>query len=458
MNHYDDDALMKYVEGISPTGDEIARHVEICQSCSSALAGHRELADILRTAKVWEESNMLRAVPEAPASAMAPRAAASLRELAAVGRRLDAEDDVASKLCDELLSTPQAWWRTKLLREGGQTIGVVRQLLTRARAMQDTAPLQALDVIKLSTDVADELPFTHYPSDLVYATRAHAARDHAYILFVLGRMPEALAATDRAEDLFRQTALPDYELARVDIMRAQIYGTIDRVPEGIVLARRAAATFRNFGDMRRFINAQVSVGAMLYFNKSFSEALDLWQRLVKEPQIEDVTRIMVTNNIAMCLREMGDYDRAVHHLAIVIAEYELLGLDLLRAKSRWSLAATLVSAGRSEEALPIFDQTWKEFEGHGMESDAALVALELAEALLVLGRSERVPQICRTILDRFTAAGMTSRAITALAFLREAVAIGHGQPSLVRHVREFLRELPASSSSAAQPVLARLDD
>src|SRR5205814_4823803 len=116
-------------------------------------------------------------------------------------------------------------------------------------------------------------------------------------------------------------------------------------------------------------------------------------------------------------RELGDYKKAIENLCAAIAEYELLGLDVLRAKSRWSLATIFVSAGRTEEALPIFELTWKEFESHGLESDAALVGLDLAEALLILGRAERVPQICRSILDRFTAAGMTSRAITALAFL-----------------------------------------
>ena len=78
-----------------------------------------------------------------------------------------------------------------------------------------------------------------------------------------------------------------------------------------------------------------------------------------------------------------------------------------------------------------------------MITDAGLVALELAEALLIAGDASEVPSICRDIVARFTAGGMTSRAITALSFLREAVAIGQANPSLVRHVYNFLRELPA---------------
>jgi hypothetical protein len=37
---------------------------------------------------------------------------------------------------------------------------------------------------------------------------------------------------------------------------------------------------------------------------------------------------------------------------------------------------------------------------------------------------------------------MTPRAMTALSFLREAIAVGEATPSLVRHVYAFLRKLP----------------
>jgi hypothetical protein len=86
-----------------------------------------------------------------------------------------------------------------------------------------------------------------------------------------------------------------------------------------------------------------------------------------------------------------------------------------------------------------------------MLADAALVALERAEVLLVMGRPEEVPHICRALLDQFTRIGMTSRAITALSFLREAVAMGAVTPSLVRHVHDFLRDLPKHPTRAFAP-------
>jgi len=447
MIHYDDEALLMYAEGTSPIRTEISAHVTVCAACAEMLAAHQELAALLKTADVWEQ-------PAAPSMAVASRG----RELSTLARRVDAEKTEAEAIVEELLTSPPSWWRTKLLREGGQTIGVVRALLDRVREIVPKTPLQSLELTTLAVDVSNELPIIGYPSDLVFVTRAHAWREHAYVLSIIGRFREALDATDRSEELLKQTALPEYELGRIDLMRAHVYSNIDRVPEAIMLARKASATFEVFGDRRRFINAQVTAAAMLFSNHKTQDALEIWLSVVHDPDIEDLTRIMVDNNIGLCYRELGDYDRACEHLSVAIAELEMLGMDGLKTKGRNSLGTTLMKAGRHDAAIVVFEQSWKEFEGLGMESEAALVALELAEALLVVGRPERVPQICRTLLDRFTSAGMTSRAITALAFLREAVAIGQAQPTLVRHVYDFLREIPAGSQRASAAVVAQLED
>ncbi len=447
MSHYDDEALLMYAEGSSPIGEEITAHVSGCGECAEMLSAHRELAALLKTAEVWEQ----------PAAAGAAVVAKGL-ELATVASRLEGEHTVAEAMVDDMLASPPRWWRTKLMREGGQTVGVVRALLDRMRTILPKAPLQALDVTTIAVDVANDLPITGYPSDLVFAARAHAWRDHAYVLSFFGRFSEALDAVDRAELLFRQTALSDYELARVDLVRASVLQSLDRVDEAVRLSHRASNTFLEFGDRARYINARVTTAAMLFQQRAFREALEAWESVIDDAAIEDLTRVMVTNNLGMCYRELGEYDRAVTYLSRAVAEFEILGLTTERARNRWSLATTLVAAARIPDALPIFEQTWKEFQDLGMEADAALVGLEFAESLLLVDRPERVPEICRTLLDRFTSAGMTSRAITALAFLREAVALGQAHPTLVRHVHEYLRKLPATPSRSSGMLVARLED
>jgi tetratricopeptide (TPR) repeat protein len=447
MTHYDDEALLMFAEGTSPIREEITAHVAHCVQCAEMLSAHQELAALLKTAEVWERP-----------PAATPAVVAKSRELSGMGRRIDEEQAVAMAKVDEMLASPQRWWKTKLMREGGLTIGVVRALLDRMRRVLAKAPLQALDITTIAVEIADDLPITGYPSDIVFSARAHAWRDHAYVLSFLGRFSEGLQAVDRADDLFHQIALSNYELARVDLVRATILRSLDRVDEAVVLSRRASQTFLEFGDRARYINAQVTAAAMLFQKRAVREALETWESVIDDPAIEDMTRVMVTNNLAMCYRELGDYDRAVDHLSRAIAEYEMLGVPAEHARGRWSLATTLVTAGRISDALPIFEQTWKEFEDLGMEADAALVGLEFAEALLLVDRPERVPEICRTLLDRFTSAGMTSRAITALAFLREAVALGQAHPTLVRHVHEYLRKLPATPSRPSGLLVAWLED
>jgi hypothetical protein len=141
-----------------------------------------------------------------------------------------------------------------------------------------------------------------------------------------------------------------------------------------------------------------------------------------------------------------------------VAQFEMLGMDTERTRSRWLLAHALTASGKTLEAIPTLRQTWREFEKLDMVGDAGLVALELAEALLTTNQADEVPAICRDIIAQFTRSGMASRAITALSFLREAVAIGQASTSLVRHVHAFLRELPAEQPRLFAPPPAGLGE
>jgi hypothetical protein len=135
----------------------------------------------------------------------------------------------------------------------------------------------------------------------------------------------------------------------------------------------------------------------------------------------------------------------------------MLGIETERTRSRWLLGHALAACGRYHDAVPILRQTWREFEQLDVIGDAGLVALELAEMLLVLGQHDEVPSICREVIGQFTRAGMASRALTALSFLREAIAVGQATPSLVQHVSNFLRQLPAEQPRLFAPAPAGLE-
>ena len=379
--------------------------------------------------------------------------------LATFRKRLEDEDAAASALLDSVLKGPSAWWGNALRKSGVRSAGVVRQLLTRMRAVFPRVPADGLVGVTLALEVADSLAVTDYPSDFVITLRAQALRDQAWGFSVMGRFREATAAADRAERLLLQTPIPDYELARLNLVRANFYRWTDRMDEAIALSRKSAEVFERFGDRRMLVSARIYEGTILFNRSEYAPALAAYRSIENDPAIaDDATRVMVGLNIGLCHRELGHIDQAIQALTAATAEYEMLGLDANLAHCRWSLATTVSRAGRHADAIPLFRTAWKELESLGMETDAALSALELAETLLVAGRTDEVPAICRTLIDRFTRAGMGGSAMTALAFLRETVATGHATPALVRHVHEFLRDVSRKeASSPVQPGL-RLEE
>jgi tetratricopeptide (TPR) repeat protein len=391
-----------------------------------------EFAELLRRPTVWVED-----MP-------APRPPQRVMELASLAQRLETEKREATALLDSLEGKPSTWWRNGVLKSpAGRTAGTVRQLLERMRDEVRKSPIRALEITSLAVDIASDISIIDYPSDFVISIRADAFRDHAYVLQFLGRFREAVAAVDEAERLLRETLVPEYGLARILLVRANILTSTGAQREAIECAGEAAKTFLEFGDRAKYAAARMTQAAMLHEYGAMREALEIWESIKNEDSLDEINRIMVIYNLGLGYRGIGETAKAVEYITLATAEYELLGMAAETARTRWALANTLMSAGKFNASIALFERAWKDFEALDMEADAALVALELAETLLVIGDSGRVPQICRTLLERFTRAGMTSRAITALAYLREVVALGKAQPPVIRQVREFLRDLPS---------------
>jgi len=428
--HFDDDALFRYAEGTSAEADEIETHVSGCEQCFTRVGGHRAVVDALRSAEVWDE--------EVPA----PRQ--FVLDVVAFAERARDEEQRARAICDEILTGPSSWWPQRLRKaDRVYTGGMVKELLERMRQTLESSPAAALQITALAIDVSHALDVATYPCDYVVKLRAQAFRDHAYVLSFMGRYPDALEFADRSKRLFEQVPLPEYDLARLALVRASILRCIDRAPEALQLAREAAMTFQRYGDATRFAGARIWEANCIFETGNFREALAIWTSLEHESSVDDASRVRLTYNIGLCHRELRQFDVAASYLQRAAEEFDLLGMNVNATQCRSSLGQTLLAAGRQRDAVPVLRQTWREFEKLDLVTDAGLTALQLAEAMLLTGDASEVAAICRDLIARFTAAGMTSRAITALSFLREAVAIGQATPSLVRHVHDFMRELPA---------------
>ena len=439
-NHYDDFALFQYAEGTSEQRVEIEKHLAECRECARSIGDQRRFTAALARPEVWGKQSE-------------PDPKSRLDDIVLMSDRVRNEDAEGAEIVEDALTGPTAWWRTRLRKsEGWRTVGVVRQLLERIRpTIDEGSPANALRIAELAVEVSNELNVTEYASDFVIGVRAQALRDHAYALSFLGRYPEALQVADRAEKLFKQSPLPEYELARLKLVRSLIYRSLERAGEAVSLTREAAEAFLRFGQHRRYIDARVFEAAMLYKLGRTKDALAIWLELEKNPQINATTRVIVLQNIGTAYQQLRKFREACEYLAAAAAEFEILGIKPELIRTRWMLARTMMLAKSAADAIPLLREAWREFESMEMEADAALAALDLVEALMITGEHDHVPAICRAVLDRFTRAGMSSPAITALAYLRESVAAGQATRALVRHVHKFLRELPNEPSLLFAP-------
>ena len=438
MGHYDDESLFQYVEGTSPIASEIEAHVSSCAECAAEVGEHRDLIAHLSDKQVWEP------VPLPPRQFVVP--------VVAFAEQARLEEEQAVSQCEELLTGPSAWWPQRLRKmQNAYTGGMVKQLLERMRSYLGSSPAHALQVTALAIEIANRLEVSAYPCDYVIKLRAQALRDHAYVLSYMGRNGEALEYVEKSKRLFAQAPLPEYDLARVALVQAAIYAEIERTEEAIALTRSAAETFHRFGDMTRHVNARITEAKMVYASGNVEDSLRILLEIEQHPALDDLGRVYVTHNIGTAYADLRQPEKAAEYLRRAIPAYEMLGMETERTRARWMLSRAVIASGRVHEAIPMLRQTWREFEQHELISESGLVGLEIAEALLTIGQPDEVPAICRDLIAQFTRAGMTARAITALSFLREAVALGHASSSLVRHVHAFLRELPAEQPRLFAP-------
>jgi tetratricopeptide (TPR) repeat protein len=356
--------------------------------------------------------------------------------------RLREERAGLDDLMEQSLKGHTAFWRSRLEQLGDvHTLAVVEGLIRRTEMTYGASPGEAFEMSLLAVEIAEEIRIDSYAFDAVILVRGQAWREHAFLLYYVGRLPEALAAVERADDLLRQLRYAHNELGRAQLVRAAILKETERPNGALAIAVAAADTFRRHGDRRLWAKARIFVIAILIEEKRLGEALAAWREVEDDGEVKQGSdyRFML-QEIGACYRMLRDYEQASHYLRLAIAEHRKHNAHVEVARTEWSLAVTLVESGRAGEAIPTLRGIWREFADRGVEIDAALVALELAEALLLTNQPDEVPHICRTLLDRFTRNSMTSRAITALSYLREAVAMQRASVALVRDVHDFIRD------------------
>lgn len=430
--HLTDEEVAALVEGGLSRGDRkrIDEHLAACFDCAERLATHDRLALFLRDEETWEI-----------ASEIESQHAAS--RLSAFAEALRAEDAEAERLLAEseaLVSPYKLVWANLHRRRRFRTGGVVRTLTRHANAECEKRPLHARNLADAAIAIAEALPSNLYPADAVELLRGNAWKERANACRYLGELKRALDDLDQAERAYRRVLCPDLHLAIVNYIRATILLDLERYDEAIALARGSAHEFARLGDTIRWTHAQLIVGVIFFESSQFADARDEFARLLRVvDMLDDLTlKARVEVNLANCEIELGEFGNASIRLCVALPLFEELALATEVARTRWTIGYLALRAGNTIDAERRLRAARDEMIRLNMGGDVSKITLDLVEALLAVGNTTEVPALLNDALRFFQEAGQLSSALTAIAYLREAVAAGRLTREMVEMVRRFI--------------------
>jgi tetratricopeptide (TPR) repeat protein len=430
--HPSEETLDRYVSNPEVVADleAIEAHLQDCTRCGEYVADARAFDAALSAPETWQLSIQPKRTPDQVA-----RALETLREEAAA----------ASALLDPLIISPAAFARAAIESDPRyRTAGVVRKLCDSSAEAREDQPRHALKLADAALAIVDALRVEQsYEPDVLANLRGNVGRERANALRYLSRHDDALAALDDAEEAFRETLVPEFDLARVTFIRATIFWKMERFEEALAAARQARAVFTAWGDLRRQVDTGLLEGGVLFDSGQYDKALAMFFSL--DPllaMLDDASaRARLSNNIAAAYIELDQPAFAAPYLHEAAALFEHLGFAIERLRTEWSIALLSVRQGQRQPGIMRLRAVASRFEARGSLSDAALVALDIVEQHLLAGEFADAEAYCRKIVETFANAGMMKSAVMALQYLRDAVGGGRATSRDVQEVKKYLKRL-----------------
>src|SRR5258706_6848216 len=430
--HYDEEVLAGFLgEPIdSATRD---KHLASCSLCKRTLESLRGTATLLKHGEAWERQSF--------SSTPRPETLAFLR---GVQKTMNDEDAAAELYVKHLLAGSRDAWAARLAEHPEwRTAGVVRKLIAATDRYNYSSPLDAVELTRITADVAESLPSSRHRESLV----ADAWREHAYALLLIGSYGASMEAVNQADRVIAIGS--DFARARTTLMRALILRSMENWTDSAVMARAAAADFRRYGDFQKYCSARISEGIVLYDSSQYRQAIAVYAELLPfHTQMPRQTVALALHNEGLCHLEIGEFELAEGCFVKAIELFDQMQNTALRAKAHWHLARVLMRQGRYDSALRILNPLRTEFEELGMSHDLACASTDTAESLLAIGRPAEVAAMCQKAIEYFRTAGLSysTGAMTALAFLQEAASAGSLTMPDVHDVRLFFERLPQKPS------------
>ena len=444
--HYDDEALISIAQTSETADGARDPHLVTCTTCADALDSYRAISDILADESVWQ-IHELRSEPSR----------ASVERLRGFAQKQQDETDRGVALIDVLLAGPsESWLKEVRFDQRYRTVGVARELVSRSEAAIHSLPADAVSVARVAVRVAESLDEAMYESDVVARVRGAAARQCAYALFYVGDPVEALQFVELAQREFERCKIADYDLARLDVVRAVVYRALDRHNEAAPLTRNAARIFEAYGDEKRLASACTAEAYLLLHTNQYREALAILRRVESRLGFtaDPTTRAIVQTNIGICLAQTGNVADALTAFETAAALEMELGDRSGSIRTRLNVAVLLREQGHSGEARRRLMAIANEVRSLGMADLAVCADLELADLLIVDRNFDEAERLCRNAIAYFERSGTShgEGAAMALTYLREAAEQKRLSRETVQHVKRYIERIEAEPQLLFAPL------
>jgi tetratricopeptide (TPR) repeat protein len=424
--HYDDEILVVFLQDESAARRDA--HLSDCPTCRHTLQTLRHLAGTLQSDAVWET----RELSETPRQS-------TVDFLRAKQAELEGED--AEATVKRLIAHPREQWR-EIVQSGKWSAKIaVDALVAEAERTVFANPPDALILAQIATGISAGV------EDAI--SRSAAWREYGFCLYFTGRYQEALEATNRST--VELADVSRVESGRILIQRALIMGDIGKHSESRVFAREAADLFLETGDVARYVGARRTEAIALYKERRYRDAIHVYEsvhRLAEDLGGGALAGLL--QNLALCHRELGQYDQAIKFFLLALDSFECLGQLAHIARTRWYLGRLLMTQGRYADALQQLRSVETSFREMSMIQDVALVTIDIAQVLVLTGDMANVVGLCRNACEYFAQYGLTQTegALTALALIREAASGDQLSQALLLDTRVGLERRTSPLSAA----------
>ncbi|HEV7485873.1 MAG TPA: hypothetical protein VGQ65_09335 [Thermoanaerobaculia bacterium] len=372
------------------------------------------------------------------------------REFSSVAAKLERERDESSDVVARYLrDTPPDEWSRLAEMPDLRNNAALEQMSEEVRRRLHRNPREALAIANLSASIAESLAPSQYPSVVLAQLRGTAWKDRASTLRYLARYDEALEAADRGEEAVAAFASLEHDRAIVRLVKGMILAQQERFEEAHAILSECRQVFREYGDMKLYVQAGLAEAGVLYEANRIDECRLLLLDLLPHADGDVETQAKIHSNIGYCEIRTDAFASANIHFSEAVAAFTDLGYTSEVARTERGAGLVLIARGQVTSGLARLRDARRAFTAAGMTEDAGLCGLNIAAVLIERGDRTAARALAQNVVDEFIATGTSERAISAVITLRDAIDADDATAETVNTVHAVVESLREDFHGAA---------